>query len=174
MFFQIRDYAIMKLMQQCNSKSTATGKPKVRSNFKIISRLMNYNFKSAIILLFVSFLLTLNAFKCGSDSFDSMKEKFTQKWIHSHEEDEGENIAYRNESYSFPPSRGRTSMEFKADGSFIQTDISPVDTLVSAQGTWSHKDGKKIEIKLKMKPAREFIIEIVEFADDKMKIKFIQ
>jgi hypothetical protein len=42
-----------------------------------------------------------------------------RRWMHSHEEDEGDLRVYRPASYKFPPARGRRGLEFKPDGELV-------------------------------------------------------
>ena len=58
-------------------------------------------------------------------------------WVHSHEEDTQDEIVYRPASYSFPPSRGRTSFELRPDGSYVEQSPGPVDVPVESKGSWS-------------------------------------
>jgi len=68
------------------------------------------------------------------------------KWIHSHEEDTAGEMVFRPANYSFPPSRGRTSFELKADGSLQQTGIAPDDRRsLTGGGSWKLKDKNRLE-----------------------------
>ena len=58
-------------------------------------------------------------------------------WVHSHEEDTDAEMVYRPASYSFPPSRGRTSFELRDDGSYVERSPGPVDVPVESRGSWS-------------------------------------
>jgi hypothetical protein len=58
-------------------------------------------------------------------------------WVHSHEEDTDAEMVYRPASYSFPPSRGRTSFELRDDGSYVERSPGPVDVPVESKGSWS-------------------------------------
>ena len=46
-------------------------------------------------------------------------------WVHSHEEDTDAEMVYRPASYAFPPSRGRTSFDLRADGSYVERSPGP-------------------------------------------------
>jgi hypothetical protein len=58
-------------------------------------------------------------------------------WVHSHEEDgEGETV-FRPAGYGFPPARGRTSIDLRADGTYVERAPGPVDVPVESTGDWS-------------------------------------
>ena len=57
-----------------------------------------------------------------------------RRWVHSHEEDtEGERV-FRPASYAFPPSRGRSAFELRADGSFGESAPGPTDRPEKTEG----------------------------------------
>ncbi len=57
-------------------------------------------------------------------------------WLHAHEEDHGDTIVYRPNTYAFPPSRGRTGFEIGPNGVLTQYDIAPTDGLERRVGKW--------------------------------------
>jgi len=59
------------------------------------------------------------------------------RWVHSHEEDTGAEMVFRRATHSFPPSRGRMSIELQPDGSYIETSPGPVDVPEESRGSWS-------------------------------------
>jgi hypothetical protein len=72
-------------------------------------------------------------------------EDLVRHWVHSHEEDTAGRTVFRPAEFKFPRSRGRRSFELKADGSFIEWDISPADTRrPSLPGTWTIEDGRRL------------------------------
>src|SRR3954453_12702977 len=64
-------------------------------------------------------------------------EALTGRWVHSHEEDEEGSMVFRRAGYGFPRSRGRTSFELRADGSYVESSPGPVDVPVQSRGTWA-------------------------------------
>ena len=44
------------------------------------------------------------------------EEQLLGSWVHSHEEDKGDEVVFRSASFPFPPSRGRTGFTIKAGG----------------------------------------------------------
>ena len=64
-----------------------------------------------------------------------------QHWVHSHEEDSDKEMVFRPASYSFPPSRGRSSFDLKPDGSLIESGPGPTDRSEQKAGRW-HLDAK--------------------------------
>lgn len=63
------------------------------------------------------------------------------RWIHSHEEDRPGEMVFRPASYAFPPSRGRSGFELRADGSATEIGISPRDGQVERTGSWQLAEG---------------------------------
>lgn len=57
-------------------------------------------------------------------------------WLQSREENVGDTLVYRPNTYAFPPSRGRTGFAIKPYGRFEQFDIAPTDGLAGQPGTW--------------------------------------
>jgi hypothetical protein len=65
--------------------------------------------------------------------------------MHSHEEDSEGEAVYRRASYQFPPARGRTGFELKADGSLTEYGIGPTDRRTQTAGKWK-LDGDTLKI----------------------------
>jgi hypothetical protein len=68
------------------------------------------------------------------------KDALQGRWVRSHEEDSEEEMVFRPATHPFPPSRGRTSFELCADGSYVERSPGPVDVPVSERGRWSLED----------------------------------
>jgi hypothetical protein len=58
-------------------------------------------------------------------------------WRHSHEEDTGDTLVYRRQSFAFPPSRGRHAFELRADGNGVEQGIAPADGRATTPVTWT-------------------------------------
>ena len=71
----------------------------------------------------------------------------TQKWRHSHEEDTGDRMVFRPESYAFPPSRGRRSFELRAGGRVINQRPGADDRPEESSGSWHLRDDGKLELR---------------------------
>jgi hypothetical protein len=67
-------------------------------------------------------------------------------WVHSHEEDSGDEIVFRPAGYGFPPSRGRRALELRPDGKASRTDPGPTDKPESAPAGWELCDGDVLEV----------------------------
>ena len=65
------------------------------------------------------------------------------RWVHSHEEDRGDEMVFRPATHSLPPSRGRLSFELRSDGSYVERSPGPTDAPVRSSGTWS-LDGNRL------------------------------
>lgn len=58
------------------------------------------------------------------------------RWVHSHEEDTDDLRVYRPADFSFPRSRGRTSIDLREDGTYSRRAPGPVDVPVETGGQW--------------------------------------
>lgn len=64
--------------------------------------------------------------------------KLVRRWFHSHEEDQGDRVVYRGETYDFPRARApRRSMAFDSDGTVVLGEPGPADASSFGEGTWS-------------------------------------
>ena len=60
-----------------------------------------------------------------------------RRWVHSHEEDTEGEMVFRPASYSFPPSRGRSGLDLRSDGSYGESGPGPADKPEeTGGGTW--------------------------------------
>jgi hypothetical protein len=59
-----------------------------------------------------------------------------RRWVHSHEEDEGDRMVFRPASFAFPRSRGRRELDLRPDGTMIEGGPSPTDRIQRALGSW--------------------------------------
>jgi hypothetical protein len=67
-----------------------------------------------------------------------------QRWLHSHEEDTESEMVFRPSTYPFPPSRGRTGFELRADGSAAVLGVAPTDAPQEHPGTWTIDAAKQL------------------------------
>ena len=101
-----------------------------------------------------------------------MQMQLLQKtWLHSHEDDQGDIIVYRPNTYDFPPSRGRTGFTIEKDGTFKQYDIAPTDGLEEHTGKWEARDDDKIRIMFNEKSRESYEIEVISVEPNMLKIK---
>lgn len=59
-----------------------------------------------------------------------------RRWVHSHEEDRAGRTVFRPAEWSFPPSRGRRSLELRADGVLLESAPGATDAPRAAAGRW--------------------------------------
>jgi len=79
------------------------------------------------------------------------REVLQQRWLHSHEEDTGEEMVYRPTTFAFPRSRGRTGFDLKPDNRLVEIGTAPTDGPREQAGTWEL--GEDGELTLTLKPA---------------------
>lgn len=69
-------------------------------------------------------------------------------WLSSREENRGDTLVYRPNTYAFPPSRGRTGFAIQPFGRFEQFDIAPTVGLAGRPGNWAIDRGTLLRITL--------------------------
>lgn len=78
-----------------------------------------------------------------------------QQWILSNEGDFGPNLVYRPVTFSFAPSRGRSGLEFREDGTFKRVAVGPTDVSTVTQGIWQLIDPQQGRIRVTIDNAAE-------------------
>jgi hypothetical protein len=64
------------------------------------------------------------------------------QWVHAHEEDTESELIFRPASYSLPPSRGRSALDLRADGTYVESSPGPTDRPEQATGTWALEEDR--------------------------------
>ena len=118
--------------------------------------------------------VVLLAATCRPNTKSTQFQYLQRTWLHAQEEDQGEVWVYRPNTYSFPPSRGRTGFSFDANGLFTQYDIAPTDGLEERQGTWKPENDHTIHISLEDKRDPDYSLEIVSLEKDVLKVRRVQ
>jgi hypothetical protein len=91
-------------------------------------------------------------------------------WLSSREENTGDTLVYRPNTYTFPPSRGRTGFAIKSHGRFEQFDIAPTDGLAGRPGTWTI-DGTKLRIHLTEGQEPDYALEFISLDKQVLKLR---
>ena len=100
-------------------------------------------------------------------SFDP--QFIVKAWLHAHEEDRGVERVYRPEDYPFPPSRGRTGYEFRADGTLLARRPGPVDRTVTQTGRWTLAEDGTLELHLDSGTVER--LRVVELGADRLVVR---
>lgn len=79
-----------------------------------------------------------------------------RRWVHAHEEDEGDVRVYRPAGYDLPPARGRRGLEFRPDGEVTVYGPGPAD---------------RPQAIARVKPAGE-AVDIVSVEPDRLRVRF--
>ena len=98
---------------------------------------------------------------------------FGKTWLHAHEEDSDDIKMYRPNTYSFPPSRGRTGFSLDADGTFRLLAIAPTDGLEEHTGKWEMVNKNIMRITFSENRAENFQLELLAVTADLLKVKFL-
>ena len=94
-----------------------------------------------------------------------------RRWVHSHEEDGADGRVYRPASFAFPRSRGRESMELRADGTLVETGPASDDRRRTATGTWSLEGAPAASLRLRTEGAAERRLTVIELEDDRLVVR---
>jgi hypothetical protein len=101
----------------------------------------------------------------------SLPGSIFKRWVHSREEDTGENIVYRPVGYPFPPARGREGIEFREDGAFIHYLIGPSDRPQAINGQWQSNEPMIIEVDFSDQSRSPYKLFIVKCSDEVLIVK---
>ena len=124
-------------------------------------------------ILFVCLLLMAGTCKKKSakETMKITSALVGKTWLHSHEDDRGDTIVYRPNSYDFPPSRGRTGFMLEANGSVHQYDIAPTDGLEEKAGKWTMRQENILEVTFPNKTSTDYEVEILSVTPELLKVK---
>ena len=92
-------------------------------------------------------------------------------WLVSREENSGDTLVYRPNTYAFPPSRGRTGFAVKPYGRFEQFDIAPTDGLAGHPGTWTADGPTRLRIHLAEGQEPDYTLEIISLENQVLKLR---
>ncbi|MET4074869.1 hypothetical protein [Hymenobacter sp. UYCo722] len=95
-------------------------------------------------------------------------------WLASHEENRGDTLVYRPNTYPFPPARGRTGFALKSYGRFEQFDIAPTDGLNGRPGTWTAAGDARLRIHLTDGQSPDYTLKIISLDKNKKVLKLRQ
>ena len=124
-------------------------------------------YASLLCLLCLLFL----ANTCKKNTLEA--ELLGKTWLHSYEEDEGDIMVYRPNTYDFPPSRGRTGFALEEGGVLKQYDIAPTDGLEEHVGKWTQLNKDKVQVHFEGngKPAENYTLNIISVQEGILKVK---
>jgi hypothetical protein len=97
------------------------------------------------------------------------KDALHGRWVHSHEEDTSGAMVFRPAAHSLPASRGRTSLELRPDGVYLESSPGPVDVPEESGGRWSLEGDRLMLGADGDRPGRTWEIKAAE--DDRLVIK---
>jgi hypothetical protein len=90
------------------------------------------------------------------------------RWVHSHEEDHGDELVFRPSNHDFPLSRGRRSFELQPDGNLSAVMPGPADRGRSYGGRWSVVDD---QLTLTPAAARDEVLRIKKVEPDRLVVE---
>lgn len=88
-------------------------------------------------------------------------ESFTDiLWVHSYEEDKGDQMVFRTEASDLPRIRYRQKIQFKNNGDFSMDNLNPTDNQVSLEGRWSYSRESKVKLIIRLINGKNYKAEI--------------
>ncbi len=96
------------------------------------------------------------------------KTLLNRRWVHSQEEDTPGVTVYRPDGFAFPPARGRSSIELRADGVLGDQKPGPDDRPVAGEGTWSLEGDDQLKLNWQAPAGRPTSLKIKELSADKL------
>ncbi|MBF9238346.1 hypothetical protein I2I05_13150 [Hymenobacter sp. BT683] len=112
--------------------------------------------------LLLTVLALATACKKTRTTADLTIAKLEGIWLISHEENKGDTLVYRPQTYPFPPARGRTGFAIKSYGRFEQFDIAPTDGLIGRPGAWTLDRKIYLHIRLTQGQDPSYTLQILE------------
>ncbi|MDQ2769674.1 MAG: hypothetical protein M3Y54_04145 [Bacteroidota bacterium] len=92
-------------------------------------------------------------------------------WLASHEENSGDTLVYRPNTYNFPPARGRTGFRLEPYGRFEQFDIAPTDGLKGREGSWSALGDNRLLLHLNDGQTPDYTLEVLSLEKKVLKLR---
>jgi hypothetical protein len=90
-----------------------------------------------------------------------------RRWLHSHEEDDGDVRVYRPAGYDLPPARGRRGLEFRPDGELLVYGPGPTDKPQATAARWEPAG----EHRARLLPSGDEL-EIVSVEPDRLQLRW--
>ena len=87
-------------------------------------------------------------------------------WLLSAEENSGDTLVYRPNTYAFPPVRGRTGFTLKEFGRFEQFEAVATGGLRGRDGTWTIAGNNRLHIHLADRQSPDYTLAILSFQKD--------
>jgi len=109
--------------------------------------------------------------KSAKETMEITNALMGKTWLHSHEEDHGDTLVFRPNSYDFPPSRGRIGFQLEANGNLKQYDIAPTDGLEEKAGKWQMRDEKTLEATFPEGNSSNYEAEIISVSPEILELK---
>ena len=130
---------------------------------------MFYSF-AKILLLPLALLAACQAATDSRSALSSLKE-IEGTWLNAHEENRGDTLVYRPNTYKFPPARGRTGFAIEPYGSFTQYDIAPTDGIEGRDGTWTATGPHRLRIHLEDGATPDYTLEVISLKNKVLQVR---
>jgi hypothetical protein len=91
--------------------------------------------------------------------------------MHSHEEDTAGVTVYRGKGHRFPPSRGRTGFELRADGRAVYFTIAPADGLSRTPARWATEGAEQVSLTLGTERLPSVVLNVLSCEANKLTVR---
>ena len=99
---------------------------------------------------------------------DDLRTCLPGRWMHSQEEDTPEIAVYRPVAYTFPPARGRTGYEFRADGTAVYLGIAAADGSTETPGRWETEGPDTVRVTAEDTAIQPMLLRVLTCDADKL------
>ena len=94
-----------------------------------------------------------------------------RRWVHVHEEDDGDVRVYRPAGSELPPARGRRGLEFRPDGELLVIGPGPADKPQTSSGHWASAGERRARVSLPSADEPQEL-EIVSVEPDRLAVRW--
>ena len=101
----------------------------------------------------------------------STQPEICRRWVHSHEEDDGDAQVFRPSDHPLPPSRGRRCLDLRRDGSLLETRPGADDRAEGTRGRWTLEGDRLRLFKEGEAQAEGRELEVVTLASDRLVLR---
>ena len=100
----------------------------------------------------------------------TLEECVSRAWLHSQEEDSGDEMVYRPVGYRFPPARGRRGFELHGGGEAVYYGIAAADGRDRIPASWTFSEPDQLEIQYE-DGRPPLVLHVVSCSEDKLVVR---
>jgi len=96
-------------------------------------------------------------------------DQVARRWIHSREEDHGDEVVFRTEDFDFPPARGRDGFILNDDGSMYHEAPGADDSTTQKPASWHIESGNRLVLEDPDRGSK--VYEVMSVDNDRLALK---